>query len=209
MIGGMPRPRPPYLQRHVTQHRKVVWYVRVGRGSRVRIRARFGTAEFDTEYQAAISGASRPKKGVPVVGTLGWLVGRYREVGAWTNLSPATRKQRENIFAHVLDAAADKKYAHITKATIVAGCERRSKTPAQARHFLGTMRGLFQWALKADLIKTDPTNGVERPRPKKGGGFIAWTEDDVSAYEQMWRLEHASAFGSTYCSTLVCAAATL
>ena len=44
----------------------------------------------------------------------------------------------------------------------------------------------FQWALKADLIKTDPTNGVERPRPKKGGGFIAWTEDDVSAYEQMW-----------------------
>jgi integrase len=182
----MPRPRPPYLQRHITRHGKAVWYVRIAKGPRIRIRAECGTSEFDSEYITAVTGAPRPKKGAPATGTLAWLVARYREVGAWTSLSLATRKQRENILKHVLDAAGDKPFVRITRATIVAGCERRSKTPAQARHFLSTMRGLFRWALKADLVKTDPTIGIDNPRPKKGGGFLVWTEDDVSGYEQRW-----------------------
>lgn len=48
------------------------------------------------------------------------------------------------------------------------------------------MRGLFRWAFKADLVKIDPTAGIENPRRKKGAGFIPWTEDDVSAYERRW-----------------------
>jgi len=111
---------------------------------------------------------------------------RYCEVGEWTNLSPATRKQRENILVHVLETAGDQSFSKITKPTIIAGCERRSKTPAQARHFLSTMRGLFRWAKRAGLSKIDPTNGVERPRPKKTDGFIPWTEEHVEAYENCW-----------------------
>jgi integrase len=182
----MPRPRPPYLQRHIARHGKAVWYVRIAKGPRTRIRAKFGTAEFDAEYQAAVSGTPRPKKGAPATGTLGWLVARYREISAWTSLSLATRKQRENIFKHVLDSAGDKPFAGITRTNIMAGCERRSRTPAQARHFLNAMRSLFRWALNANLIKADPTNGIENPYRKKGGGFIAWTEDDVTDYEQRW-----------------------
>jgi hypothetical protein len=90
VIDAMPRPRPPHLQRQVTRHGKAVWYVRIGKGPRVRITAEFGTSEFDAEYQAAICGRPRQKKGAPATGTLAWLVARYREVGAWTNLSPAT-----------------------------------------------------------------------------------------------------------------------
>ncbi|MGC2055799.1 MAG: hypothetical protein WA665_20115 [Pseudolabrys sp.] len=75
----MPRPRPPHLQRQVTQHGKTVWYVRIGKGPRTRIRAEFGTPEFDAEYKAAISGAPRPKKGAPAAGSLAWLIERYRE----------------------------------------------------------------------------------------------------------------------------------
>jgi integrase len=132
------------------------------------------------------SDTPRPKKGAPATGTLAWLVTRYREVGEWTNLSPATRKQRENILVHVLETAGDKPFGKIAKATIIAGCERRSKTPAQARHFLSTMRGLFRWASKAGLTRTDPTTGIENPRSKKTDGFIPWTEDHVEAYEERW-----------------------
>jgi integrase len=160
--------------------------VRIGRGRRSRIRAEFGTPEFDAEYQAAISDTPRPKKGAPATGTLDWLVARYREVGKWTNLSPATRKQRENILVHVLETAGDKPFAKITKWTIITGCERRSKTPAQARHFLNTMRGLFRWANEAGLAKTDPTIGIATPRPKKSDGFTPWTEEHVEAYERCW-----------------------
>ena len=56
----------------------------------------------------------------------------------------------------------------------------------QARHFLDAMRGLFRWALKAGLVKADPTVGVDNPPRKSGEGFIPWTEEHVTAYEARW-----------------------
>lgn len=184
----MPRPRPPHLQREVTRHGKAVWYVRIDRGPRVRMRAEFGTPEFDAEYQAALKGEPRRIKGAPSVGTLEWLLTRYRETSDWTSLAHATRRQRDNIFEHVLESAGPQPYAKITQATIMAGKERRAATPAQARNFLDAMRGLFRWAHKAKLVKTDPTAGVDNPSRKTGDGFIAWTEDHVAAYEKKWPL---------------------
>ena len=86
MIDAMPRPRPPHLQRQVTRHGKVVWYVRLGRGPKVRVRAEFGTPEFDAEYQAALAGTQHSqKKGESQAGTLAWLIARYRETSAWSD----------------------------------------------------------------------------------------------------------------------------
>jgi hypothetical protein len=64
-MDDMPRPRPPHLHRQVTQHGRVVWYVRIGKRSRTRIRAAFGTPEFDTEYQAALAGNPRRPNQAP------------------------------------------------------------------------------------------------------------------------------------------------
>jgi integrase len=183
--SAMPRPRPPHLHRQVTRHGKTVWYVRIGKGPRVRLRAEYGTPEFDAEYQAALSGTTRLSKG-PETGTLAWLIARYRETAAWTALSAATRRQRENIFKHVIESAGRQPFARIDSATIAAGRERRAKTPAQARHFLDTMRGLFRWALDAGMVKTDPTMGINNPKGKKGPGFRPWTEEHVAAYERRW-----------------------
>ena len=185
----MPRPRPPHLHRQVTQHRKTVWYVRIGKGPRIRIRSTFGTPEFGTEYQAAIAGlpARQALKDSRIsLGSLAWLVERYRETNAWTGLSLATRRQRENILKHVLESAGRQPLTKITKAVIVAGRDRRSDTPFQARHFLDAMRGLFRWAVNAKLVASDPTLGVDNlPRPKTEG-FKVWTDDDVAAYEKRW-----------------------
>jgi len=186
MMDAMPRPRPPHLQREVTRHGKAVWYVRVDKGPRIRLRAEYGSAEFDAEYQSAISGSPRPRKGAPAIGTLGWLLARYRETAAWAVYSAATRRQRDNIFGHVLETAGSAPYAQITLATIMEGLNRRSKTPAAARNFLDSMRGLFQWALKAGYIKVDPTVGVDNPRRASGDGFPPWTEDQMAAYERRW-----------------------
>ena len=181
----MPRPRPPHLQREITRHGKAVWYVRVGRGPRVRIRADYGTPEFDAEYRAAFGGAPA-RKAVPSQTSLQWLLVRYRETTAWTHLSEATRRQRDNIFKGVIETAGHEPYARITKATIIAGKERRAATPAQARNFLDAMRGLFRWAVDAGFVKADPTAGVSNPSRKKTDGFIPWTEDPVAAYEERW-----------------------
>jgi integrase len=187
-MRSMPRPRPPHLHRETTRHGKSVWYIRVGKGPRIRIRAEYGTPEFDAEYQAALSGTARPRKNSPATGTLAWLVARYRETAAWSELSVATRQQRENIFAHVIATAGQQPLAKVTTNIIVAGRERRAKTPDQARHFLDTLRGLFRWAVQAGMIKIDPTAGINNPRRRKGDGFRPWTEEDIAAYQRRWPL---------------------
>src|SRR5215831_6220361 len=74
----MSRPRPPHLHREVTRHKRPVWYVRVGKGPRIRIRAEYGTSEFDAEYQAAISGSSEfsRRREKASAGSLAWLIER-------------------------------------------------------------------------------------------------------------------------------------
>ncbi len=115
-----------------------------------------------------------------------WLITRYRETIAWTALSAATRRQRDNIFAGVVETAGHEPYARITTATIQAGKDRRATTPHQARNFLDAMRGLFRWANKAGLVKVDPTAGVSNPVRKGTDGFVPWTEEHIAAYEARW-----------------------
>jgi integrase len=182
-MTDMPRPRPPYLSREVTRHGTAVWYVRRN-GKRIRLGAEFGTPEFDAEYQAAMAGAVTSKRAA-AAGTLAWLIDRYREAHAWTSLSTVTRQQRERFLKHILESAGSKPIAAITTAAIKAGCERRSNTPAQARHFLETLRGLFRWAHQAQLVKVNPTADVKMLR-ERNSGYRPWTEDDVLAYQGRW-----------------------
>jgi integrase len=164
----------------------VIWYVRVGHGPRVRLAAKYGSEEFDAAYRAALEGKSRNRNRKARVGSLAWLFERYRETTAWTSLSLATRRQRENIMRGVLAQAGHESAAAIKRSHIVAGRDRRAETPAQARHFLDAMRGLFRWAHDAGHVKLDPTVGITNPAAAKGGGFPVWTEDDVARYEARW-----------------------
>lgn len=183
----MPRPRPPHLHRETTRHGLAVWYVRVGHGPRVRLRSEYGTPEFDEEYRAAVAGVPA-RKTAPSTSSLAWLIDRYREVASWTNLSPTTRRRRENIFKGVLETAGSESYTGITTSTIEAGRDRRAATPHQARHFLDAMRGLFRWAYRAKFVKADPTAGVTNLPRKRTEGFVPWTEEFVAAYEARWPL---------------------
>jgi integrase len=188
VIASMPRPRPPRLHRETNRHGNAVWYVRVGKGSRTRLRAPYGTPEFEAQYQAALSGKpldSRRDK--PASGTLAWLWDQYRQSAAWTQkLKPATWRMHERIMKKVLETSGKEPFTSINRKSIVAGREKRSPTPSQARKFLDTMRGLFRWALDAEHIKIDPTAGVENPLKPKNNGFPTWTEEDVEAYHRRW-----------------------
>jgi integrase len=164
-----------------------VWYVRLDRGPRIRIKAAFGTAEFDSEYQAALNGTPI-RKAAPSLNSLTWLLTRYRETAAWTALSAATRRQRENIFKQLIETAGHQSFARIATSDIEAGKERRAHTPAQARNFLDAMRGLFRWAKSAGLVKYDPTAGVRNPPRKRSDGFIPWTEEHAAAYREHWAI---------------------
>jgi integrase len=153
------------------------------------LRAPYGSPEFNAEYNAAVSGTALPGKPAAVSkASLQWLWDNYRDSGAWTALAPSTRDQRENIMLHVLKESGAKPYAAIRKEHIEAGLDRRSKTPAAARNFLDTMKGMFRWAKKRAHVKVDPTSDVEPPKRKKGKGFPPWTRQDVADYQQKFPL---------------------
>lgn len=182
----MPRPNPPGLHRERTRHGKIAYYVRPEKGKRTRIRGEYGTPEFKAAYDAAIRGEPMPagKADFPVQ-SLGWLIARYRESTAWTELSIATRRQRENIFRHALKAAGREPYTRITKAAMVAARDRRKGNAG--RHFLQAMHGLFEWAIEAQHAETDPTAGIKRPRPRTEG-FKIWPQEWHDKFKARWPL---------------------
>lgn len=183
----MPRPRLPHLRHERTRHGKFSWYVRVGNGPRIRLEAPFGTPEFEAEYMAAMGGkpVTAPQK--PSKGTLRWLWARYRETQAWLGLALITRKQRENVMRKVLDSSGDMPLGEISQAHIVKGRDARAATPAMARHFIMTMRGLFGWAAEAQLIPDNPTKDV-RVKRAKTEGFAVWTDEEVARFQAFYPL---------------------
>jgi integrase len=188
----MPRPRPPGLHREVTRHGTVVWYLRIDRGKRIRIRAPYGTPEFQAEYQAAIAG--HPLPGTPLSQgaafaprTFGWTIQRYRESagakGTWGDLSPATRMQREPFLRDAAMKAGRESLARITRAVIEKGMAARS--PNVGRHFLYALRGLFQWAVAAQYCSADPTAGLKPILPKTDG-YAVWPQEWCQKFTAHW-----------------------
>lgn len=187
----MPKQRPPHLQRRKTRHGKYIWVVQVSHGAPViRIRAEYGTPEFDEEYQAALSSGARRavRKTKPVhSGTLEWAWQLHRQSATWAALSRATRKQRENIMLNVLKNG-NPPLSRINRAAISAGLDRRRDTPSQAKNFLQTMRALFGWLADNGIVRQDPTIGMVLKQRRKTGGFLVWSDEDLTAYEQRWPL---------------------
>ena len=85
--GAMPRRRPQYLVREFSRHGKPVWYCRRG-GRRIRLRAEYGTPEFEAEFRAAVDALTSPAKPASdPPGSVAWLIARYRETTVWGDLS--------------------------------------------------------------------------------------------------------------------------
>lgn len=186
----MPQKLPPFVYRQTTRHGRPVYYYRSdrGRGDRVRL-PDYGAPEFDAAYLAALSGATpeATTRKPTDPRSLAWLIARYRETSAYRALSIATRKQRDNIFQNVIKKNGHVAFQAVTRKKIVEAREDRVATPAQARNFLDAMRGLFAWALEAQHVAEDPTEGVKNPKRQKGDGFPAWNDADVERFEAHWR----------------------
>lgn len=187
---AMPRPRWPHLLREVSRHGTVRWVVRIGHGPRIALGGGYGTKEFEAAYHAAIENLERDtgtaQRARNSMGTLSWLVARYQASSEWGSFSKATQKKRACFYKNTLDTAGEMPYAEITPRHIRDGMETRKATPSQANNWRDAMSKLFAWAVENEFIPTNPTEGVRRVRERKTGGFVAWTEADINAFEQRW-----------------------
>lgn len=188
-MPDMPKPRFPYVNRHVNRHGRVYWFFRARHGVRIRLPGEYGSKEWMEAYNAALAGIATPKPPPTRAsrGTLRWLVDTWKRSSDWAQTTPATQKQRDNILLHVLAKSGARAVEDITSADIRAGREKRQATPHAANNFLKTMRALFRWAKEADLVDVDPTLEVKFLKTKTAG-FKPWTIDDIEAYRNRWRL---------------------
>lgn len=190
-MEGMPLKLPKYVTLSKTKYGKVLFYFRRDKGPRTRLPDDPRSNEFEEAYNACLIGQPiKAKVDKQNVKSLRWLVTRYMESAAWSSLSPATRRQRSNIFklmtAH--DGKIDKgsvDYQRITSAHVRKGLELRKDKPAQANNHLKALMGLFDWAVANNHLATNPAKDVERLKVKTVG-FPAWTEEDAAAFRAKW-----------------------
>jgi integrase len=161
--------------------------VRRSHGSRIRLRAEYGSEAFWAEYRAALEGAPLKQRSQPRAQSLAWALDRYRNSSAWASLSNATRRQRENIYRSVIKTAGAVSLRDIANDTIRAGRERRSATPHGANNFLKAMRAFFAWAFEEKLVTSNPTKGIKNlVGPNDADGFHTWTQEELDRFEARW-----------------------
>lgn len=178
----MPRPRPPHIQREVSRHGRVQWYFRRKRGGeRIRLPDDYGTPEFWTAYNAALTDAPLSRSRA-TTGTLRWLVEQYKQSARWSSLEQSTQRVRDRLLYRVVERAGDAQIASITRAHIQQGMDDRRETPEAANAFLKTMRQLLDYAVQIDAVPTNVAANVRAIR-SKSGGHPTWTPADVEAYE--------------------------
>lgn len=181
------KPRPPHLHHERARSRRV-WYVRVGKGKRVRLYAAYGSAEFWREYHDAVAQVlPSGKRTKPLTHSLGWLIAQYRQSAAWGALAFTTRGQRESFLKSIEQEYGRESIDALTKGTVVRSMDKRRQTPEAANLLLKTLRSLFSWALDADLVKVDPTVGVNKIAVKTAG-HVPWTAEDLAAFRSRWAI---------------------
>lgn len=183
---AMPKPLPKHVTKTITRYGKVLLYFRIDKGARIRLPDDPDSHEFDTAYAACLSKKERPQGKAPAAArTMRWLISRYMESGAWVTLSDGTRRQRSNIFKHVVEKNGDIEFTGIAGKHIRNRMDQMAKTPVQANNYLKAMSGLFSWALKNEHVKANPCAEVDRLSVKTMG-FPAWTIEEAIAFRETW-----------------------
>jgi integrase len=184
----MPKPKLPFLERRVSRHGAVSYYVRLSKREKlVRIHGDYRSEPFMLAYHAAVRGA--PLNASPAVakegkGTVSWLINLYKRSRAWCEeLSQETRNMRGPFLKKIEEQAGDLPLQAITRAKIEEGIMARSQN--QGRHFFDTMRSLFKFALVHELHDRNPTDGII-VRKDSGEGHLPWPIEMIEQYEARW-----------------------
>ncbi|TCL90330.1 site-specific recombinase XerD [Rhizobium sp. PP-WC-2G-219] len=203
-MEDMPRKLPLNVIKEKNRHGTWVFYYRVGKGPRTRLRGEPGGPEFNAAYKAAVMDTpDQVRRTRSDSRSVRWLVERYMESRQWAELSMSTRRARGNLFKQMVEAIGEDHFADMSKQDMEMALDARAKTPAQANCLLKAVRGLFAWAIKSDIAIFDPTRGVE-PVRYKSDGFEPWTIDDVHKFCVKWQVgtRQRLAFELLLCSGL-------
>ncbi|UWU80470.1 hypothetical protein N2603_18970 [Bradyrhizobium huanghuaihaiense] len=190
------QPERRYLYVDVSQWGQVRYYVQLrNKLPKMRIKAEFGTPEFEAEVDTAIGAQialygnegdyinaqkqrNEPRPTLPATppkpGTLRWYWSAYKQSDHWLGdlsvgyegLADSTRLQRTGLIESLLPENGEKPFAVLTRKVIKA--EMKARTPAQAGNLLSALRGMIRWMIAEDHLDEDddPTIGLKSGKAK-------------------------------------------
>lgn len=167
-------------------------------GTKVRIREQPGTEDFSRRYHALLAGEAgeggeRAASGLdrPQPGTLRWLVAGYVASSTARALDPDTQRVRRQILEHCCrepiapgraEVFGDMPADRLSLKALAVLRDRKLDLPEAANGRVKALKALLKWAKAAELVRTDHARELKHLKTA-GGGFPAWTEADVAAFE--------------------------
>lgn len=190
------QPERRYLYADLSQHGQLRYYVQLrNKLPKIRIKAMFGTREFEAEVNAAVAAQialygnegdyinaqkqrNEPRPGLPTTppkpGTLRWYWNGYKQSDHWLGdlsvghqgLADSTRLQRTGLIESLLPENGEKPFSVLTRKVIKA--EMKARTPSQAGNLLSALRGMIRWMIDEGHRDEDddPTIGLQSGKAK-------------------------------------------
>ena len=174
-----------YVQSFVDRKSGTVFhYFRRPGYKRVRLPGLPGSREFMAAYQDALDqpfaqmqigiGRSKP-------GSVAATVAAYFLSTQFAELAPGTRNARRCILQRFRDEHGEKPIGAMPPKFIALMLS--SMKPHAARNYFKAIRALCQFAVSVEMIESDPTQGIKRPKAKTEHRR-PWTDSEVEQYER-------------------------
>ena len=174
-----------YVQSFVDRKSGTVFhYFRRPGYKRVRLPGLPGSREFMAAYQDALDqpfaqmqiGIGRSKPGSVAATVVAYFLSTQ-----FAELAPGTRNARRCILQRFRDEHGEKPIGAMPPKFIALMLS--SMKPHAARNYFKAIRALCQFAVSVEMIESDPTQGIKRPKAKTEHRR-PWTDSEVEQYER-------------------------
>jgi integrase len=170
------------------------YFQRHRRGRKVRIKAERDTPEFHAEY-ARLLVQNQPLAAPrgPAAGTWRWLCVEYFRSAVFKQLNPRTQYVRRGVLEHTFDEpvspSSPMTFGGVrveqltTKALRILRDRKGAALPEAANNRVKMIRAVFEWALKEELVETNPARDLDRIKTDSTG-WHSWDVEEVRRYEE-------------------------
>lgn len=180
---------PKYVSEFRDRHGKYrLRFRRLGYGSYY-FKSLFGTEGFRVEYRACLDGNASVGEDRTAPGSIDDLIVRYYRGQEFQNGAPATQNKTRGMLEAFRAQYGSRSVEAIQFEHIDAIIAAKAKThPSAAWNLRKILRRLFAYAVKCRMRTDNPVEQTANVKLASDKGHVAWSEEDVAAYQARWKL---------------------
>jgi enterobacteria phage integrase len=176
-----------FVDRFKDRHGRWRFYFRKGKGRRVQLPGKPGSAAFMLAYQKALEDTPLKKeersRGAP--GTFDRLVQEYFASADFLRLAESSRRAYRRVIERFLreEKIGHRLVSQMTRKHVQTMFAKRADTPGAANDLLKKIKILVHFAMDNGWRKDDPALRIKK---FAAGEFHTWTDEEIAAYERRW-----------------------